>query len=215
MNSVFVTIAPAIEAFTSAYWPGLKRGERDHQFGQVAKRCVQKPADRIAGVLGDQLRRAAQERCKRDDGKDRQHEEQRLPIVPGVLAVKHHRHEDQKPQKRRRADVCQKLSACPSPRCRAGAAIPNVPMARSLELVARTEQERVRILEVGAGVVVGIRPVADVDLQIHFGERLDGRHAQGFGRRARRRRYRCRRSSRSRRRSVRCAIRSPFQPALA
>ena len=33
MNSVLVTIAPAIDALTSEVLPGSQRRQRDHQFG--------------------------------------------------------------------------------------------------------------------------------------------------------------------------------------
>ena len=80
MNSVLVTIAPAIDAFTSMYSPGAQGGERDHQLGQVAERGVQQAADRVARLGRHGLGGVAQQRRQRHDGQDRQHEEQRVRV---------------------------------------------------------------------------------------------------------------------------------------
>jgi hypothetical protein len=74
MNSVLVTIAPAIEALTRRYWPCAQRRDRDHELGEIAERRVQQSADGVAGSRGDRFGGMAQERGQRHRREHRQHE---------------------------------------------------------------------------------------------------------------------------------------------
>jgi hypothetical protein len=53
MNSVLVTIAPAMEAFTSMYCPARRAVSAITQLSQVSQRGVQQPARRVAGLGSD------------------------------------------------------------------------------------------------------------------------------------------------------------------
>ena len=95
MNSVLVTIAPAIEAFTSRYWPACKRRQRDDELGKVAERGVQEAADRIARPLRHRFRRPAQQRRQRNDGEHRKQEQERMPLRPDPFPHQHDGDENQ------------------------------------------------------------------------------------------------------------------------
>ena len=107
MNSVLVTIAPAMDAFTSMYSPGAQRGERDDQLGQVAQRGVEQPADRVARLGRHRLGGVAQQRGQRHDGEHGQHEQQRVRLGPELRGGEHHRHEGQQPEQRVVADFLE------------------------------------------------------------------------------------------------------------
>ena len=78
MNSVLVTIAPAIDAFTSMYSPARNAVERDDQLGQVAERRVEQAADGVAGLGRDRFGGVAEQRGQRHDRQHRQDEQQRV-----------------------------------------------------------------------------------------------------------------------------------------
>ena len=78
MNNVLVTIAPAMDAFTSMYCPARNARQRDDQFGQVSQRGVEQAADRIARLGRHGFGGMTQEGSQRDDGQDREQEEQRV-----------------------------------------------------------------------------------------------------------------------------------------
>ena len=107
MNSVLVTIAPAMDAFTSDVLPGAEGGECDHQLGQVAERRVQQAPDRVARLRGHGLGGVAQQGRQGHDGQDGQHEEQRVGVGRELLPGEDRRHEDQQPQQRIVADLLQ------------------------------------------------------------------------------------------------------------
>ena len=110
MNSVLVTMAPAIDAFTSMYCPARKAVERDDQLRQVAQRGVQQPADRVAGLGGHRFGRVAEQRGQRHDRQHRQHEQQRVRVVRECSRREHRRHEDQQPQQLVVPNLCEEQS---------------------------------------------------------------------------------------------------------
>jgi hypothetical protein len=52
----------------------VQRGHGDDQLGEVAERCVEQAADRIAGLGGDRLGGVAEKCRQRHNGKDREYE---------------------------------------------------------------------------------------------------------------------------------------------
>jgi hypothetical protein len=60
---------------------GAQRRQRDDQFGQFAKRRVEQPADRIAGLGRHRLGGVAQQRRERGDRQDGQDEQQRVRLA--------------------------------------------------------------------------------------------------------------------------------------
>jgi hypothetical protein len=97
MNNVLVTIAPAMDAFTSVYWPGAQRGQRDDKFGQVSERGVEQATDGIARLGRHGFGGVTQQRCQWHDGQDGQHKKQRVRFGLKLLSGEHHGHEGQQP----------------------------------------------------------------------------------------------------------------------
>ena len=105
MNSVLVTIAPAIDAFTSMYCPARRAASAITSSVRLPSVAFSRPADRVARLGGHRLGGVAQQRRERHDGQDGQHEEQRVGVGRELLAGEHRRHEDQQPQQRVVADL--------------------------------------------------------------------------------------------------------------
>ena len=91
MNSELVTIAPAMDAFTSMYCPARSAVERDDQFRQVSQRGVEQPADRVARLGGHGFGGVTQQRRQRHDRQHGQHEMQRVRFGLELLRREHQR----------------------------------------------------------------------------------------------------------------------------
>ena len=77
---------------------GVKRGHGDDQFGEIAKRGIEEPADGVAGSFGHRFGGMAEQRGKRHDGHDRHCKQQRVCIGGDPLDRDHRRHENQQPE---------------------------------------------------------------------------------------------------------------------
>lgn len=80
--------------------PGTQSGERDDQFRQIPQRGVEQPAHRIARLGRHGFSGVTEQRRQGHNGQDRQHEEQRMRLVPELLRGKHDRNEGQQPEPR-------------------------------------------------------------------------------------------------------------------
>ena len=98
MNNVLVTIAPAMDAFTSAYCPARNAVSAMIKFGQVSERGVEQAADRIARLGRHGFGGVTQQRGQRHDGQDGQHKKQRVRFGLELLSGEHHGHEGQQPE---------------------------------------------------------------------------------------------------------------------
>ena len=87
--------------------PGAHGGERDDQFGQVPQRGVEQAADRIAGFGGHGFGGMTQEGSQRDDGQDREQEEQRVRCGLELLGGEHDGNKRQQPEQRVVTDFCE------------------------------------------------------------------------------------------------------------
>ena len=101
MNSVLVTIAPAMDAFTSMYCPARNAVSAMTSSVRLPKRGVEQTADGIARLGRHRLGGMTEQRRQRHDRQDRQHETAACaPRASSVCRGEHRGHEDQQPEQR-------------------------------------------------------------------------------------------------------------------
>ena len=88
----------------------LQGGNGDDQFGQVSQRRIEQPAHGIAGAGRHLFGGEAEHHGERNDGQNRQQEDQRLRLGQQVLAHQDDRHENEKPEKAILAQGRQQLA---------------------------------------------------------------------------------------------------------
>jgi hypothetical protein len=87
--------------------PRAQRGQRNDEFRQVSKRCVEQAAHRIARLGRNGFRGVAEQSGERHDGQDRQYEQQRVSLRLERLPGEQHGYEDQQPEEGIVADLFQ------------------------------------------------------------------------------------------------------------
>ena len=107
MNSVLVTIAPAIDALTSVYLAGAQRSQSDDEFGQVAERGVEQSTDGVTGLRRNRFGRMAEQRRQRNDRQYGQHEQQGRRIRGGPLRGEERGHEYEQPEETVMTDLVE------------------------------------------------------------------------------------------------------------
>ena len=100
MNNVLVTIAPAMDAFTSAYCPARNAANAMTKFGQVSERGVEQATDRVARLGRHGFGGVAEQRGQRHDGQDGKHKQQRVRFGLERLNDERDGHEGQQPEQR-------------------------------------------------------------------------------------------------------------------
>ena len=98
MNSVLVTIAPAMEAFTSMYCPARRAVSAMTSSVRLPSVALSRPPTASPVLAATDSVAWLSKRGQRHDGQHRQDEEQRVRVVCELLGREHHRHEDQQPQ---------------------------------------------------------------------------------------------------------------------
>ena len=98
MNNVLVTIAPAMDAFTSAYCPARNAASAMIKFGQVSERGVEQATDGIARLGRYGFGGVTQQHGQWNDGQNGQHEKQRVRFGLERLSGEYHGHEGQQPE---------------------------------------------------------------------------------------------------------------------
>ena len=78
MNNVLVTMAPAMDALTSMYWPERSAASAITSSVRLPKRRVEQPADGVAGLGRHRFGGVTQQRRERHDRENGQHEQQRV-----------------------------------------------------------------------------------------------------------------------------------------
>jgi hypothetical protein len=110
MNNVLVTIAPAMDAFTSIVSPARNAASAMTNSGQVPQRGVEQAADRIARLGRHRLGGMTQQHGQWHDREDRQQKEQRVCFGPDLPGDEHDGHKGQQPEQRIVTDFFQQSS---------------------------------------------------------------------------------------------------------
>ena len=100
MNNVLVTIAPAMDAFTSMYCPARKAVSAMTSSVRFPSVALSSPPDRIACLGRNRFGGMAHQRRERHDSEHGQHEEQRVRVGLELHGGKQRRHEGQQPEQR-------------------------------------------------------------------------------------------------------------------